>query len=42
MARPAVESMENALSTIHAFVNQDTLGTAAKTCVSIQCFAKKD
>ena len=35
MARLAVESMENALSTIHAFVSRDTLGTAAKTCVSI-------
>ena len=35
MARLAVESMENALSTIHVFVSRDTLGTAAKTCVSI-------
>ena len=35
MVRLAVESMANALSTIHAFVSQDTLGTSAKTCVSI-------
>lgn len=31
----AAESMANALSMIHAFVSRDTLGTSAKTSVSI-------